>query len=66
MAQKARGETTIKILGSIAPLEDCYTPSDYPGDKKAQLEFLELSDWFVNCGIDIFILESEIENDKEK
>mgnify|MGYP001212712024 CR=1 FL=1 len=29
-----------------------------PGNKKAQLEFLELSDWFVNCGIDIFILET--------
>ena len=35
MAQKARGNTKTKILGSIAPLEDCYTPSNYPGDKRA-------------------------------
>ena len=58
MAQKARGNTKTKILGSIAPLEDCYTPSNYPGDKKAKQEFLELSNWFTDLGVDIFLLET--------
>ena len=58
MAQKAGCETKVKILGSIAPLEDCYKPSNYPGDRKAKLEFLELSNWFIDSGIDIFILET--------
>jgi len=58
MAQKARGNTKTKILGSIAPLEDCYTPSNYPGDKIAKQEFLELSNWFTDLGVDIFLLET--------
>jgi homocysteine S-methyltransferase len=58
MAQKAKGVNQVKILGSIAPLEDCYKPSKYPGNRKARLEFLELSNWFVDCGIDVFILET--------
>lgn len=58
MAKKAKLNTNTKILGSIAPLEDCYTPSDYPGDEFAELEFLELSNWFMNCGVDIILLET--------
>ena len=58
MANKAREGTKVKVLGAIAPLEDCYKPSDYPGDRIAQLEFLELYNWFSNSKIDIFILET--------
>ena len=58
VANKAREGTEVKVLGSIAPLEDCYKPSNYPGDRIAQLEFLEICDWFANSKIDIFILET--------
>ena len=58
MANKAQIDNKVKILGSIAPLEDCYTPSDYPGNKIAQLEFLELYDWFSGLKVDVFILET--------
>ena len=58
MANKAREDSDVKVLGSIAPLEDCYIPSNYPGNKIAQLEFLELYNWFSNSKVDIFILET--------
>ena len=58
MAQKASSNTKVKILGSIAPLEDCYSPSKYPGNKKTKAEISELSNWFEKLGIDIFILET--------
>ena len=58
MASKAVEGSDVKILGSIAPLEDCYMPSNYPGDKMAQSEFLELYDWFSDSKVDVFILET--------
>ena len=58
MANQAKEGKKIKILGSIAPLEDCYIPSNYPGNKIARLEFLELCEWFSNSKIDIFLLET--------
>ena len=58
MANKAAEKSKTKILGSIAPLEDCYTPSLYPGDDIAETEFSELANWFKDSGIDIFILET--------
>jgi len=58
MAKKAAAGTSTKILGSIAPLEDCYTPPLYPGDKDSESEFIELAVWFTNCGIDTILLET--------
>jgi len=58
MAHKARESTEVKILGSIAPLEDCYSPKNYPGDKDAKLEIVEISKWLIEGDIDIFILET--------
>ena len=58
MAKKAATGSSTKILGSIAPLEDCYTPSLYPGDKHSESEFMEISDWFIDCGIDTILLET--------
>ena len=58
MAHKARENTKVQILGSIAPLEDCYSPLDYPGKQNAEREILELSEWLVKKEIDIFILET--------
>ena len=38
---KEAGNQSIKILGSIAPLEDCYSPKLFPGVKTAKNEFCE-------------------------
>lgn len=57
LAKKAAKNTT-KILGSIAPLEDCYKPNLYPGNKIARIEFMQLASWFNNTNIDIFLLET--------
>ena len=57
MAKKA-SNGKIKILGSIAPLEDCYLPNLFPGQNKAKKEFQEIGKWFSKSGIDIFILET--------
>jgi len=48
----------VKVLGSIAPLEDCYTPELFPGTKYAQKEFSQIAKWFYEKNIDIFLLET--------
>jgi len=57
MAKKASDGKT-QILGSIAPLEDCYLPNLFPGEKEAKKEFEELGSWFNESGVDIFLLET--------
>ena len=57
MAKKAANGRA-RILGSIAPLEDCYLPHLFPGQKEAKKEFEEIGQWFSESGIDFFILET--------
>ena len=53
-----RAGNNCKILGSIAPLEDCYKPDDFPGKDVAFKEFSEIGEWFSQTNIDIFLLET--------
>ena len=46
------------ILGSIAPLEDCYKPKLFPGEGIAKNEFHQIGRWLVDEGIDIFLIET--------
>ena len=46
------------ILGSIAPLEDCYKPNLFPGEKVAEKEFYLLGSWLQEFGVDIILLET--------
>ena len=57
MAKKA-SNNKIKLLGSIAPLEDCYQPELFPGKDIARAEFKQIGEWLFNEGIDIFLLET--------
>ena len=57
LAKKAAGPST-KIIGSIAPLEDCYRPDLFPEKDIAKLEFLQLSKSLIESGIDIILLET--------
>ena len=56
IANRASGNC--KVLGSIAPLEDCYKPEDFPGKDIAFKEFNEIGEWFSETQIDIFLVET--------
>jgi len=57
IAQDA-ADASAKVLGSIAPLEDCYTPNLFPGSDIAISEFSRLGKWLANAGVDILLLET--------
>jgi len=56
-AKKAALPST-KIMGSIAPLEDCYRPELFPGRDAALSEFAQLGHWMAETEVDILILET--------
>ena len=47
-----------KIIGSIAPLEDCYRPDLFPGRDIAISEFSQLGRWMDDARVDILLLET--------
>ena len=47
-----------QILGSIAPLEDCYTPELFPEEQIAYDEFKIIGDHLIDAGVDILLLET--------
>ena len=49
---------TTKIIGSIAPLEDCYRPDLFPGREAVISEFSQLGKWMAETEVDIFLLET--------
>ena len=57
LAQKTALKRT-KIIGSIAPLEDCYRPDLFPGRDVAISEFSQLGKWMAEAGVDILLLET--------
>ena len=57
IAQKA-AKKKIKVLGSIAPLEDCYKPRLFPNRDIAKIEFKEIGCMLYKAQIDGFILET--------
>ena len=50
--------TNTNILGSIAPLEDCYLPTLFPGKITAIKEFEEIGEWINNEKLYGFLLET--------
>ena len=57
LAKKTALQRT-KIIGSIAPLEDCYRPDLFPGRDIAISEFSQLGRWMDDAGVDILLLET--------
>lgn len=51
-------DPSTKIIGSIAPLEDCYEPKLFPGRDAAISEFSQLGRWLARAKVDILILET--------
>ena len=54
LANKAANDK-LTILGSIAPLEDCYEPRLFPGEEIAKNEFSQIGGWLADEGIHIFL-----------
>jgi len=54
----AKSKKNINILGSIAPLEDCYLPTLFPGEKIAIKEFEKIGEWIFNAKLSGFLLET--------
>ncbi len=48
----------VKILGSIAPLEDCYLPELFPGSRIAKNEYYTIANELKDGGVDGYILET--------
>ena len=55
---KKASNNKCKVLGSIAPLEDCYSPNLFPGASIAKEEFLQIGKWLMESEVDIFLLET--------
>ena len=49
---------SVEVIGSIAPLEDCYSPELFPGKNIAISEFSQLGGWLIEAGVDILLLET--------
>ena len=54
--QAANGSA--KVMGSIAPLEDCYRPDLYPGSHDALYEFGIIGALLNDAGVDGFLIET--------
>ena len=55
---KEATSNSVKVLGSIASLEDCYSPELFPGKNTAITEFRQLGGWLSDAGADILLLET--------
>ena len=55
---KEAASNSVKVLGSIASLEDCYSPELFPGKNTAITEFRQLGGWLSDAGVDILLLET--------
>lgn len=49
---------SVKVMGSIAPLEDCYRPDLYPGSHDALYEFGVIGSLLNDAGVDGFLIET--------
>ena len=57
LARQAANRNTV-IAGSIAPLEECYEPSLFPGQDIAIKEYRELARWLLEAGVDMILFET--------
>jgi len=58
--QSAQAEREIYIAGSIAPLEDCYSPELTPPQSEIEVEHAELVAQLKQGGVDFILLETMI------
>lgn len=47
------------VLGSLAPLADCYRPQQTPDDRVLRIEHRRTADWLVQAGCDGILVETQ-------
>ena len=57
-ANIARKGRSVLVAGSLAPLEDCYEPSDFPGKNIAKDEYSHLINIFNHQAVDLLLFET--------
>jgi homocysteine S-methyltransferase len=55
---KKKSLQRVKIAGSIAPLEECYSPELVPDINSLKIEHRDMANWLVDAGIDLFLIET--------
>lgn len=65
LARQAAGDDTF-VAGSMAPLEDCYSPELFPGTGAAREEFGQQGRWLEEAGVDVLLLETMIRSDETR
>ena len=60
IAQKACSGTSSRamVAGSMAPLEDCYSPDLVPTDECLQVEHTEMAHSLIKAGVDLLLIET--------
>lgn len=58
IARNAAGERAW-VAGSLAPLEDCYTPEAVPTDRDLKTEHEEMARNLTNAGVDLILVETQ-------
>ncbi len=60
LARRARGDEgeTVLVAGSMAPLEDCYSPELVPSREMCAAEHCLMARWLVEAGADLLLIET--------
>lgn len=61
LARRARdeaGRREVLIAGSVAPVEDCYSPGIVPGEFELAREHAEMVAWLDDAGADLILVET--------
>ena len=60
IAQTARDEvnTDAQVFGSVAPLEDCYSPELVPNPEMCQQEHGQMIQYLLEAGVDLVLIET--------
>jgi len=57
-AAAQRANRQVDVAGSIAPLEDCYSPQLVPPDDELQIEHAEMAQQLAEAGCDVLLVET--------
>ena len=57
-AQTARPSRPVYVAGSMAPLEDCYSPELTPPQAECEREHTEMARHLVSAGVDVILVET--------
>jgi homocysteine S-methyltransferase len=54
-----RAKHRVWVAGSQAPVEDCYTPADVPGDEALAIEHREMAENLAAASVDLILVETQ-------